>query len=370
VSVLLFLTYSTEEIEVRIFFGGKLVISSLKNFSIDSGFFNEHIEGIFEFVDERVHFMSDLVFVGNTTQFNINENQNFSVFIFKSVYFNSFGAIYDGLSMIYFVPKMQKSKLTSVNSSISIIGHYESVICINHKAQYVYGHTFIDVMAVLLVFDQSIVDNSHFILLNRPPKHLLEALEIFGIGEGRYHEQTIDQFVYCDHLYVLYPYGFNFYSYKCYKMLQKRLRLYFNLSFESPFRYSLYNRAEKVRKIENFDEIFLKIQGEIPQKHFEKAPFFESLSESSKYFNQVVFFFIGFHGSGMANMFFMQSNTTYVEIHTSFNTMNSIMISRTLSIHHFYLRKPEVSHFQKKSYTLNSTELVHVCKVALGINKP
>ena len=292
-------------------------------------------------------------FLVNLTNYSKNDDEilRFSIICLKNVIVNSMTVFYENSTLFFPFSSIQKK--IPLNYNYWITNEVDQLILFNHAGILVYGHFFIDFLSSLLFFNKSLIENSLFLIFRNPPPYFYEGLDIFGIKKKNIIIQNEFNFYFVKKCYTIDPLPHYLNSTFCFQILSNKFREYFHLKYDIPNRIFLYKRSHGSRQIENFELILSNLSLSFPKYNFEIFPFLRTLQESAYLANQAKIYFIGFHGSAFANLFFMQKNTYFIEIKTSLQTNITLCITKSLSINYLFSILPKINHFSKNQIILD-----------------
>ena len=298
---------------------------------------------------------------------------------------NFFNEIQNGLSYIN-IYKVYNSFLTSSMTIFSKDSYYiycpqkyniiplvvkykfDTVIAIGHVGMTIFGHVFIDLLSFLLFLPKEVIEKGHFIFFHEPLKYSYILLSIFNISKNQMHYLEVWKMAFAKEIYTFYPWPHYNAPYFCFLKIRDLLRIKFNLSNNLPTRIGFYTRTSTYRCISNFKDILFLLNKKFNYK-IEQIPDYKNLYESAKNFNEFKIFHMGFHGSILGNIYFMQENTTILEIGTSGSTLIIMKITQALNMNHIFYKMIEIDHFSRKNYYLNPNLILNMFEIAFNITK-
>lgn len=240
---------------------------------------------------------------------------------------------------------------TSKFYNISKISYYKykSVVCLGHQHTSDFGHWFLEVLPCFFAVPQWILDSS-IVIVPYMKKYIIEDLALFNIPPDRILEGK-DNYFYAENLYIMHSKWCGDLSHKLIQNMKIKFMQIFELNKEPPYRYVLYNRFNMSREIENWDEVMAAVKTQHPSINWENGQNFYTIREQAKYFNTIKLFF-AVHGSILANIIFMQSKTSVIElqmekwllsfIHLGGYTEINMIEGRDASIMHIPVQKTPV----------------------------
>jgi hypothetical protein len=188
---------------------------------------------------------------------------------------------------------------------------YESAICIGHQHSSDFGHWFLEVLPAYAAIPRDTLLSS-IVVLPEYHDYIADHLAVFGVHPSQIvtglqltvfarHFYTAEFTVCGDLLAYLITNFRNF-------VIEK-----FGLARTPPHRFMLHNRWNMSRAIGNWVELVDAVREKWPNVKWEECPVVLGLQRSAVFFDQVKLLF-GVHGSIMANVMFMQPNTSLVSL--------------------------------------------------------
>jgi hypothetical protein len=188
---------------------------------------------------------------------------------------------------------------------------YESAICLGHQHSSDFGHWFLEVLPAYSVIPREILFNS-VVVLPEFHDYLVDHLSVLGVHESQIvtglgvtvfarHFYTAE-FTFCGDLVRFLIVSFRN------LIIQK-----FNLGVAPATRFMLHNRWNMSRAIANWDGLVTAVREKWPTVPWEECPVMIGLEKSAIFFDRVKLLF-GVHGSIMANIMFMQPDTSLVSL--------------------------------------------------------
>jgi capsular polysaccharide biosynthesis protein len=246
---------------------------------------------------------------------------------------------------------------------------YESVICFSHSFTDAYGHWVPEVLPVLSMIPSNILKTSVF-AVPEINSFMLSHLDLFGVHESQILASRTRRF-----------FAFNYYTgygnrRSCgrvfggeVQMVRTFLRQRFAIPDLVPTRHVLFSRRVARRRIANMDEFLVVCRRKWPVIIWEVIKDGFPIAETVIFFNQVKFFF-AVHGAALANIMFMQQNTTAVEIATKDEVMtNFIYLSYACRLHYFVARDSGIVRSSIEPQTMNVSLVCELFQIALDAQR-
>ena len=287
----------------------------------------------------------------NLTLFLSNFLRVYSLYEINNIYINKFGSILQNFTLYKFHPRIQNFVDNKPHENF-FFGIFDSVIGLSHIGTHVFGHFFIDFLSPIMLLPNHIVKKSFFLIPSIMP-YMIPFFQILNISTDQIISVPGYGYLYSKRYYVLDPYVHYFVFPSIYLKLSNFLRESFCLSSSNASRIFLYNRPPGRRHIRNFNMIYQNLTNSFKNYCFEIIDFGDKIENSVQILNQAKVLFIGFHGSAMANMFFMQKKSIFIEILTASNPIWAICISQSLGIFHIYSIDSSVVHHLHIDYSVN-----------------
>jgi hypothetical protein len=188
---------------------------------------------------------------------------------------------------------------------------YESAICLGHQHSADFGHWFLEVLPAYSVIPREILFNS-VIVLPEFHDYLVDHLSVLGVHESQLvtglgvtvfaRRLYTAEFTFCGDLVKFLIVSFR-------NLIIRKLKL----GVVAPSRFMLHNRWNMSRAVANWGELVSGIKAKWPNVPWEECPVVIGLRKSAIFFDRVKMLF-GVHRSIMANIMFMQPDTSLVSL--------------------------------------------------------
>jgi hypothetical protein len=188
---------------------------------------------------------------------------------------------------------------------------YESAICLGHQHSSDFGHWFLEILPAYCVIPRDVLLSS-IIVLPEYHDYIEEHLGLLGVHPSQLvcglqltvfarHFYTAEFFVCADLVAFLITSFRNLVIAK------------FGLARFPPTRFMLFNRWNMSRAIGNWGELLGAVRERWPNITWEECPHLSGLQRTASLFDQIKLLF-AVHGSIMANILFMQPDTSLVSL--------------------------------------------------------
>jgi len=260
------------------------------------------------------------------------------------------GMILSGGKFYLSIPRIFRYTEEFFNGTLPITHRFDKTFALMHSGMPVYGHFFIDFMAPLLLFPPEDIQSMHFIINGYIRVYQKEGFKLFNISLSKVHCLDRKTLVYFKTVLLLEPWPHYFYSHIAYTKLYQFLHEKFKLDKNPPTKYYYYNRCRGGRGLVNQKAIIREFRDLYPDISIELMPVYRSMKMNAKIHNSAKLVFQGFHGSGMANLFFMQKGTVYAEIITGLKTDIALRIAKSVGVNYVYSIIGTIEHFNKSNH--------------------
>jgi hypothetical protein len=206
-----------------------------------------------------------------------------------------------------------------------------------------FGHYLIDFFPVLTVVSDEFKRDAYFIVREKIP-FVCDAIRLFNIRESHLLGLGPTELVFAQEMYVVRPLQWE----KMNALMIEHMRAIFaeelGLDKAPPYRYVLDDRP--TRRVTNSGEVLRHVRDRFPSTKFEvyEDQLIGKMKEIIHYFNEILLI-VGYHGSGLLNVVFQQTNTVMIVIDANDNHPWIFPpLARILKRHLFLCRDKKVGH--------------------------